>query len=727
MSKSNDMTRRQFIKTGALLGGGLVLACHLPFGRSAAQAAQQGDFAPNAFLRISQDESITVIVNKSEMGQGIYTSLPMLVAEELCCDWKKVSFLPSPVAPEYNHTQFGPIMVTGGSSSVRSEWSRLSLAGAAAREMLVSAAAQIWNVAPASCKAENGFVISPSGAKLSFGKLADKAAMLPVPKNPQLKAGKKTLLGTPAKRLDSPAKINGTAIFGIDVQEPGMLTAVIARPPVFGGKVVSFNADKAKAIPGVRSVVAIEAGVVVAADDFWQAHKARELLAITWDEGKWSSISTPAMHEQYARLAETPGLVARKDGDAAAYLDNNPEKIEAVFEMPYLAHAAMEPLNCFVDLKKDSCLIRTGSQFQTLDRAAAARVAGMKPEQIVFETTFLGGGFGRRGNPASDFVVEAVQATKALGRPVKVVYTREDDMKSGYYRPMWYNRVEAVLDKKGLPLAWRHRIVGQSIIAGTPFEPVMVKDGIDHTSVEGASDTPYSIPNLQVELHSTTNGVPVLWWRSVGHSHTAFVMESFIDELAHKAGLDPYLYRRALLTKHPRNLKVLQTAAEKAGWGKTLPKGHACGIAVHESFGSFIAQVAEVSLDKGGNIKVHRVVCAVDCGRIVNPDTIKAQMESGIIFGLSAALYGAITFKNGRVEQGNFDSYPLVRMSAAPKIEVHIIDSNEEPGGVGEPGLPPIAPAVANALFALTGARVRTLPMTPERVQSALKKGKTAN
>jgi isoquinoline 1-oxidoreductase beta subunit len=387
----------------------------------------------------------------------------------------------------------------------------------------------------------------------------------------------------------------------------------------------------------------------------------------------------------------------------------------------------MEPLNCFVDLKKDSGLIRTGSQFQTVDRAAAARVAGLKPEQIVFETTFLGGGFGRRANPASDFVIQAVQAAKALGRPVKVVYTREDDMKSGYYRPMWYNRIEAALDKKGYPLAWRHRIVGQSIIAGTPFESGMIKDGIDHTSVEGASDTPYSIPNLQVELHSTTNGVPVLWWRSVGHSHTAFVMESFMDELAHKAGLDPYRYRHTLLAKHPRNLKVLQTAAEKAGWGKPLPKGRARGIAVHESFGSYIAQVAEVSLDKGGTIKVHRVVCAIDCGRIVNPDTIKAQMESGIIFGLSAALHGAITLKNGRVEQGNFDSYPLVRMAGSPKIEVHIIDSNEEPGGVGEPGVPPIAPAVANALFALNGARVRTLPMTPERVISALKKGKSAN
>lgn len=722
MSKSPVMTRRQFIKTGTLLGGGLVLACHIPFGRSAALAAAEETFAPNAFLRIGQDDSVTIIVNKSEMGQGVYTSLPMLVAEELCCDWKKVAFIPSPVAPEYNHAQFGPIMVTGGSTSVRSEWSRLSLAGAAAREMLVAAAAKEWQVEAAACRAENGFVISPSGASLPYGKLAAKAAKLPVPQEPKLKSGKKRLLGTPAKRLDSPAKINGTAIFGIDSQAPGMLTAVIARSPVFGGKLVSFNGDKAMAVPGVRSVVAVEAGVAVAADGFWQAQKGRELLEITWDDGQWATVSTPAMHEEYARLALTPGLIARRDGDADAQLAASSDRLEAIFELPYLAHATMEPLNCFVDLKSDSCLIRTGSQFQTIDRAAAARIAGLKPEQITFETTFLGGGFGRRGNPASDFVSEAVQVAKALGRPVKLIYSREDDMRSGYYRPMWYNRIEACLDKKGYPLAWRHRIVGQSIIAGTPFESGMIKDGIDHTSVEGASDTPYAIPNLQVELHSTKNGVPVLWWRSVGHSHTAFAMESFMDELARKAGKDPYRYRRTLLAKHPRNLKVLQTVANKAGWGKPLPKGRARGIAVHESFGSFVAQVAEISLDEGRNIKVHRVVCAVDCGRIVNPDTVKAQMESGIVFGLSAALHGAITFKKGRVEQGNFDSYPLVRMADAPKIEVHIVPSDAEPGGVGEPGVPPIAPAVANALFALTGARVRTLPMTPDRVKAALKK-----
>lgn len=723
MKNGYAMTRRQFIKTSAMVGGGLVLACHLPFGSRDAQAEAPGPFAPNAYLRIGRDDSITVIVNKSEMGQGVYTSLPMLVAEELCCNWRKVTFSASPVAPEYNHAQFGPLMVTGGSSSVRSEWERLSLAGAAAREMLTVAAAREWQVDPARCRAENGFVISPSGARLSYGALADKAAQLPVPQNPKLKSGKKVLLGTPAGRLDSPAKINGTAIFGIDVEWPGMLNVVIARPPVFGGKVAHFNADKATAHPGVRAVVAVDAGIAVAADDFWQALKGRDLLEISWEDGKWGGISTPAMHEEYARLATTPGLIARRDGDAPKILADHPDKIEAVYTVPYLAHATMEPLNCFVDLKSDSCLIRTGSQFQTVDRAAAAKVAGLKPEQVTFETMFLGGGFGRRACTGSDFVIEAVQVAKALGQPVKVIRTREDDMRAGYYRPMWLDRVEACLDKKGYPLAWHHRIVGQSIIAGTPFESAMVKEGIDHTSVEGASDTPYGIPNLQVELHSPANGVPVLWWRSVGHSHTAFVMETLLDDLAHKAGKDPYRYRRTLLAKHPRILKVLQTAAEKAGWSKPLPKGRGRGIAVHESFGSIVAQVAEVSLDKQGGIKVHRVVCAVDCGRIVNPDTIKSQMESGIIFGLSAALYGAITLKNGRVEQGNFDSYPLVRIAAAPKIEVHIVANNEAPGGVGEPGVPPIAPAVANALFALSGKRVRTLPMTPEVIKAAMKKG----
>jgi len=723
MSATTNISRRQFMKTGALAGGGLLLACHLPFGMRDAAASGETVFAPNAFLRIGADESVTVIVNKSEMGQGVYTSLPMLISEELCCDWKRVTFQSAPVAPEYNHAQFGPIMVTGGSTSVRSEWDRLSLAGAAAREMLISAAAQQWKVASSACRAENGIVHGPNGKQLSFGKLASEAAKLPVPKAPMLKSGAKKLLGKPLHRLDSPAKINGTAVFGIDVTAPGMLTAVIARPPVFGGKLKSFDAAKALASPGVKQVLAVDAGLAVVADGFWTALKGRELLKIVWDEGEGTQVSTTAMHDQYKALAATPGLVARRDGDAEGVLAKAKQRLEAEYEVPYLAHAPMEPLNCFVDLKENSCQIRTGSQFQTVDRNAAARVVGLKPEQVTLETTFLGGGFGRRACTGSDFVVEAAQIAKLVKQPVKVIRTREDDMRAGYYRPMWFDRVSACLDEKGLPLAWHHRIVGQSIVAGTSFESAMVKDGIDDTSVEGAANTPYAIPNLQVELHSPRNPVPVLWWRSVGHSHTAFVMESFMDELAHQAGKDPYLYRRSLLAKHPRTLKVLETAAKKGGWGKPLPKGRGRGIAVHESFGSFIAQVAEVSLDKKGVVKVHRVVCAVDCGKIVNPDTIKAQMESGITFGLSAALYGQITLKNGRVEQGNFDDYQLVRMGAMPKVEVHIIDSQEPPGGVGEPGVPPIAPAVANALFAVSGVRMRSLPMTPEKIMTALKKG----
>jgi isoquinoline 1-oxidoreductase beta subunit len=721
MSEGLKMSRRQFIKTSTLAGGGLLLACHLPFGTRDAVAAGETIFAPNAFLRIGSDESVTVIVNKSEMGQGVYTSLPMLLAEELCCDWRRVTFQASPVAPEYNHAQYGPLMVTGGSSSVRSEWSRLSLAGAAAREMLVSAAAQQWKIDPATCRAENGIVHGPGGKQLSYGKLAARAAKLPVPKEPKLKSGAKKILGKPLHRLDSPAKINGTAIFGIDVRVPDMLTAVIARPPVFGGKLKSFDAAKAKAVPGVQSVVAVDAGVAVVADGYWPALKGRELLEIVWDEGEGARISTPAMREEYARLAATPGLVARKNGDAPAVLAKAQAKLEAEFEVPYLAHATMEPLNCFVDLKRDSCLIRTGSQFQTGDRNAAAAAAGLKPEQVTFETTFLGGGFGRRACPGSEHIIEAVQVAKAVKRPVKVIRSREDDMRAGYYRPMWFDKIAACLDEQGLPLAWHHRIVGQSIIAGTPFESGMVKNGIDDTSVEGAADTPYAIPNLQVELHSPKNAVPVLWWRSVGHSHTAFVMETFLDELAHKAGKDPYQYRRLLLGNHPRVLQVLDTAAKKASWGKPLPKGRGRGIAVHESFGSFVAQVAEVSVDSKGQLKVHRVVCAVDCGRYVNPDTVKAQMESGITFGLSAALYGAITLKNGRVEQSNFNDYPLVRMEAMPRVEVHIIKSSEPPGGVGEPGVPPTAPAVANALFAAIGVRVRSLPLTPEKIKAAVK------
>ncbi len=717
MSEIVKLTRREFLKTGAVAGGGLILGFCLPLGGCRREMAES--FAPNAFIRVGRDGAVTFMVNHSEMGQGVYTSLPMLIAEELECDWRKVTVEAAPVDPAYNHTAMS-IQMTGGSSSVRSEWERLSKAGATAREMLVAAAAMTWKVDPSSCRAENGKVVHKSGRSLSYGELVDTAAKMPVPKEVRLKnPDMYKIVGKPLHRLDSPAKVNGEAQFGLDVKLPGMLTALVARPPVFGGRVKNFNADKAKAVPGVREVVQVPSGVAVIADGFWAAKKGREALEIVWDDGEGARLSTAGMREEYAKLAATPGAVARKEGYPEQALAKAARQISAEYEVPYLAHATMEPLNCSVDLKADSCDIWTGTQFQTIDRNAAAALAGLKPEQVRIHTTFLGGGFGRRANPHSDFVVLAVEVAKAFKKPVKVVWTREDDMKGGYYRPMWYDRLAAGLDGNGKLVAWRHTIVGQSIMAGTPFEATMTKNGIDATSVEGARAIPYAIPNLLVDLHSPKKPVPVQWWRSVGHSHNAFVVESFLDEVARAAGKDPFEFRRALLADKPRHRGVLELAAQKAGWGKPLPAGHGRGIAVHESFGSFIAQVAEVSVGPKGKVSVHRVVCAIDCGRIVNPDTIAAQMESGIVFGLSAALHGAITLKNGRVEQGNFDTYPVLRIDETPRIEVHIAPSMEKPGGVGEPGVPPIAPAVANAVFAVTGVRVRRLPIRAEELKKA--------
>lgn len=712
-----QVSRRDFLKSSATLTGALVLACYVPGLAPCCSAAEAG-FAPNAFVRLSADGSVTVIVGKSEMGQGTFTALAMLVAEELDCDWDRVRVEAAPVAPAYNHTTFG-LQVTGGSSSVWSEWQRLSEAGAAARQMLVQAAAQAWQVRPEQCHTERGSVLGPAGRRSSYQDLVERAARLPVPTKVRLKDPRDyRLVGKPTHRLDSPAKVAGSAVFGIDVHTPGMLVAVLMRPPVFGATLKDFQDGKALQVPGVRRVVAVPAGIAVLADGFWPAKLGRERLQATWDLGPGGALSTPRMREEYAGRAATPGTVAAKRGAAGAALARAEKVLRAEYEVPYLAHAPMEPLNCFVDLKADHCHIRTGSQFQTVDRDAAAKAAGLRPEQVTLETTFLGGGFGRRANPASDFVVEAVQVAKAAGQPVKVIWTREDDLKGGYYRPMWYDRISAGISG-GRLTSWQHTIVGQSIIAGTSFEAALVKDGIDDTSVEGAADLPYAVDHLLVDLHTMKNPVPTLWWRSVGHSHTAFVVESFLDEVAAALGKDPLICRRELLKNKPRHLGVLNAAARLADWGSPLPAGHGRGIAVHASFKSYVAQVAEVSLDQTGALRVHRVCCAVDCGSVVNPDTIRAQMESGIVFGLSAALYGAITLKDGRVEQTNFDSYPVVRLDAMPKVEVEIVKSTEKPGGIGETAVPPIAPAVANALCALTGARVRALPLTPERIAAA--------
>jgi isoquinoline 1-oxidoreductase beta subunit len=716
MSEILNLSRRDFLITGAAAGGGLLLGLYIPFGRRIS-AQNAATFAPNAFIRIGTDDLVTVIVNHSEMGQGIYTSLPMLVAEELDADWRKIRIEAAPVDPAYNNPSVG-MQMTGGSTSTITEYERFRKAGATARAMLIAAAADTWKVEAANLRTNNGYVIDKAtGRRLSYGQLAEKAATMTPPQDLALKDPKDfKLVGRPMKRLDTPEKINGSAMFGLDVTVPGMLVAVVARPPVFGGKVKNFNADKAKATPGVRDVVQIDRGVAVVADGFWPAKLGREALEIDWDEGSLAELDSRTQREQYAALAKESGAVAKKEGDAAAAIARANRKLSAVYEVPYLAHAPMEPLNCVADVRDDGCDIWTGTQFQTNEQMTAARITGLKPQQIKVHTMLLGGGFGRRAVFDSHFVAEAVQLSKAIKKPVKVIWTREDDIRGGYYRPAAYHAISAGLDADGKPAGWQHRIVCQSWMVGSFFEPYVVKDGVDAVAVEGAIDLPYDVPDIRVDWKMAPAGVPTLWFRSVGHSHNAFVVESFIDELAHAAGKDPFEYRRSLLGKNARLQRVLELAAEKAGWGKTVP-GRGRGIAAHDSFGSCIAQVAEVSVSKKGEVKVHRVVCAIDCGPTINPDTVKAQMEGAIVFGLTAALYGQITFEKGRVQQRNFHDYPMLRMNAMPAVEVHIVKSNEKIGGVGEPGVPPVAPAVCNAIFAATGKRIRRLPIRPEELR----------
>jgi isoquinoline 1-oxidoreductase beta subunit len=709
------LSRRAFLAGSAAAGGGLLIGLSLPSGLRRIVAQEPPPPAapkivPNAFIRIAPDDTVTILLKHSEMGQGVSTSLPMVVAEELECDWRRVRFEHAPADLVYAHTVFQAQM-TGGSTSTWESFDQLRTAGAAAREMLVAAAAARWGVAAGECRAEDGLVIH-GGRRARYGELAAEADKLPVPQAPKLKDPKDwKLIGKPMHRLDGPEKVDGRAEFGIDVRRPRLLTALVARSPWFGGKVRSFRAEKAKAVPGVVNVLEIPSGVAVLAENFWAARLGREALAVDWEPGSLAGHSTGEQLADYRRRAGTAGAVAAAKGDFDAAFAGAAKKLEADYEVPYLAHAMMEPLNCTAEVKAGACEIWTGTQFQTGDQAAAARIAGVKPEQVTVHTSFLGGGFGRRANPRSDFVSEAVHLAKAAGRPVKVVWTREDDLHGGYYRPLWLSRLRAGLDADGKPVAWAHTIVGQSIIAGTPFAS-MIKDGVDETSVEGASDAPYlsSIADHRVDLHSPELPIPVLWWRSVGHSHTAFVVESFVDELAHAAGKDPLALRRELLPAGSRRRRVLDAAAEAFGWGKALPAGHGAGIAAHESFGSAVAQAAEVSVEDG-RIRVHRVVCAVDCGPVVNPDTVEAQMQSGIVFGLSAALFGEITLRDGKVEQTNFHNYPVLRLHEMPRVEVHIVKSDEKMGGVGEPGTPPIAPAVANAIFAVTGKRLRRLPL----------------
>lgn len=703
--------RRDFLKVSVAASGGLLIGFQFPALSllSSAQASPT-TFMPNAFVRIGTDERVTVIVNHSEMGQGVYTSLPMLLADELDADWSKVGYEPAPVDPKYNHPAFG-MQITGGSSSVWSGLDQFRQAGAAARAMLVAAAAQQWNVEASTCRTESGAVLHGS-KRLTYGHLAAAAAKLPAPEHVQLKDPKDfKLIGKPIKRLDTSVKLNGKAEFGIDVKLPGMLNAVVARPPIFGAKVKSFDDSRARSMPGVRKIAAIPAGVAIIADTFWQGKVARDALQVEWDEGSMHDFATGKMMQDYRERAKTPGTSVRKDGDFDSAFASSAKKISAVYEVPYLSHLMMEPLNCTVELKADSCEVWTGSQFQTVDRANAAKTAGLPPEKVQLHTTFLGGGFGRRANPQSDFVVEAVQVAKVAGVPVKVIWTREDDMAGGWYRPAFVHAIEGGIDGSGNAVGWRSRLVGQSIMSGTPFAAMMMKGkAYDPASVEGVDDLPYSIPNITVESHQAEIAVPVQWLRSVGHSHTAFAVECFMDELAALAGKDPYQFRRALLQKQPRHLSVLDLAAQKAGWDKPLPHGVGRGIAVHFAFGSYSAHVAEVSV-KDDKVRVHRMVCAIDCGQYVNPGIIQAQTESGAIFGASAALYQELTFENGRLQQTNFHTFPVMRINECPEIETYIVESKEKAGGIGEPGVPCAAPAIANAIFAVTGKRVRRLPI----------------
>ena len=708
-------SRRDMLKAGA--AGGLILGFVWHGGPriAAAQTPAAPPIVPNAFIRIAPDNTVTVLSKHLEMGQGVYTGLATLVAEELDADWAQIRTAGAPANAElYNNLNFGPIQGTGGSSSIANSWMQLRRAGAAARSMLVSAAAKQWNVPAAQITVANGTVRhAASNRSATFGQLAEAAAREPVPQNVTLKdPAQFNLIGKTAPRTDMAEKVNGTAQFAIDVKLPGLLTAVVARAPKFGARVQSFDATAARQVPGVVDVVQVPTGIAVLGRDTWAAIRGREALRIQWDDSAAEKRSTDAIMASYKQLAERSGMIARRDGNVDAALAGAARTLTADFEFPYLAHAPMEPLTCAVQLSADRCEIWAGDQFQTIDQGNAARVAGLRPDQVVIHTLYAGGSFGRRANTLSDYVVEGVNIVKAInGRaPVKLVWTREDDIKGGMYRPMYFHRLWAGLDAQGNPIAWRHRIVGQSIIGGTPFESGLVRNGIDGTSVEGAQNLPYAIANLNVELHTTRSPVSVLWWRSVGSTHTGYSTEVFIDELAAAAGKDPYQYRRALLARHPRHLAALDLAAQRAGWGTPLPAGRFRGIAVHESFNSFVAQVAEITMGQDRRITIDRVVCAVDCGIAVNPDIVRAQMEGGIGYGLGAALHDAITLKDGEVEQSNFHDYASLRINEMPKVEVHIVPSTAAPTGVGEPGVPVIAPAVANAVAAATGRRIRSLP-----------------
>jgi isoquinoline 1-oxidoreductase subunit beta len=706
--------RRGFLKTGMAGAAGLVVGFYLPgrFEALASPASAEPMAKLNAWMLISPDDTVKIMIDKSEMGQGILTALCMIAAEELDCDWKKIRTEFAPAAKEYFNPAFG-MQGTGGSSSVRSSWDPLRKAGAAARDMLLQAAAQKWGVEKSACRTENGVIYhDASKRKFTYGSVAEAASKLPVPQDVPPKDPKQyRIVGKETKRLDTPDKVDGRAEFGIDVRRPGLLYAVVARCPVFGGKVASFDATKAKAVPGVKNVVQISSGIAVIADNTWSAMQGRRALDVKWDEGPTAKVSDETISKLFADQMLQSGAEARKEGDAATAMGGAAQKIEAVYEVPYLAHATMEPMNCTAHVQADRVDVWAPTQFQTPAQAMAAKFGGVKPENAFIHTTYLGGGFGRKAG--QDFLIDAVETSKAVGAPVKVTWSREDDMQHDYYRPASYAKLEGAIGADGWPVAFSARVACASIFEA--WFPGSTKNNLDPTSVEGLANLPYSIPNILVDYVRTEPGIPVGFWRSVGNSQNGFFSECFVDELAAAGKKDPYEFRRHLLDKAPRHLGVLELAAQKAGWDKPLPAGRYRGIAVLFAFESYAAQVVEISVNRGAkSVKVHRVVCAVDVGRVVNPLNIAMQSESAIVYGLSSALYGKITISGGRATQTNFNNYPVLRIDAMPAIETYIVPSEEKPTGAGELAVPPVVPALCNAIFAATGKRIRRLPIRPE-------------
>jgi isoquinoline 1-oxidoreductase beta subunit len=704
-------SRRHFLKVGAAAGGGMVVGLSLPFADSDAQPAGAGGFVPNAFVRIAGNGQVTMTMPYVEMGQATYTSIPMLIAEELEVDLKQVQLEHAPPnAKLYGNPVLGGEQVTGNSSAIRAAWQPLRQAGAVARTMLVAAAAKRWNVDPSSCRAQSGEVLHASGRKLKYGELAAEAAKMPVPKDVALKQAKDfKLIGTSAKRLDTPAKVNGSAVYGIDVRPPGVKIATLAQSPVFGGRVKNLDDAAAKAVKGVRQIVRLDDAVAVVADHMGAAKKGLAALKIEWDDGPHAKLATADIVADLEKATLKPGPVAQNIGDVEKAMAAAVTKVEATYQVPFLAHAAMEPMNCTVHVAKDRCEIWIGTQVLARCQAAAAKTAGLPLDKVVVHNHLLGGGFGRRLEV--DGVVRAVEIAKQVDGPVKVVWTREEDIQHDMYRPYWLDRISAGLDDTGKPVAWHNRYAGSSVISR--WAPPWFNNGLDPDSTEGAIDLVYGLPNLHVEyLRVEPPGIPTAFWRSVGPSHNVFVTESFIDELAAAAKQDPVAYRRDLIGKSPRARAVLDLAAEKSGWGQKLPEGIGRGVSLQFAFASYMAQVAEVEVAKNGSVRVRRVVCAVDCGSVVNPDTVRAQLQSAVIFGITAALYGEITLKDGRVEQTNFDTYQVLRIDEAPTaIDVHLVQNTEAPGGIGEPGTSAIVPAVANAIFAATGKRLRKMPI----------------